>query len=1070
MPGASVERLAASLARTILRRVRADLPFMVAVWLLLTSGVTLIASSVLYGETVALGGIRRSLEAAPGADRGVLVETTSPAGGVAGLDGAIRPLLQTALGPGGGEVALTLRSASYSIVGAAGPSLVVLGGYADLESHVALVSGSWPTPGRQPLEATISQGAAAALHLQLGDRVDLADASTPGASPDVAVVSARIVGIWKTDPQDPYWLGDALDATGSDTNGAVPLHGPLFVSPQDLLGIPSVVLDVRWRATPAPADLRPDTIDGLRARLTALTTAVLVVVPPGRYVQVSTGLATVLGTVAAAGVANGTTVLLLVLQYSVLAAYAVLLVAAMLSDRRRTELALLRSRGASTFDLLVLALGEALLLAVPAIVVACAASVAIVLALGSVGPLATAGITDAVQLDAPPVWAAVAAAAAGMVVLAAPVLASGRQLASVRAAMARPMARTLAQRLGLDLALVAVAAIALWQLRTYGAPITANARGALGVDPLLVAAPAFALIAGGVLATRLVPRLAEVAERLFARRRGLVASMGARQLARRPLRYTRAALLLVLASALVVFASVYAATWTRSQQDQAAYEAAADMRMVAAPGAPLPGWAAGDAIRALPGVTGAMPVERQGFSASGTIRDGVLLAVEPQTAARMLSASGAGGADPAASLAALAQARPASHAAPLPGQPTSLRVTLRIAPAASDDDQSRPVSLQVVLKDADGRLFRLIPNADVAFDDRSHTVEVPLVATLAGRPLRPAYPLALEALQVVSAGFFDDGQATLVGVQAVTDVSAIPFAVDLSPAPVTVPLVSAPDGGSATTAVWLAPETGAAPLAALVSQAFLDLTGSRVGDQVPVSTSGGMLTSLDVVAVTALFPPLDPATPFVVVDEPTIDVERLLQTQDVGATSEWWLQVDPAQATTLAATLVQRPYAAAQVIDRDAVAHGLLTDPVALGTVGALLLGAVAAIAFAVIGFIVSAVVSTGERTSELALLRALGLSAPQLRGWLSLELAALLLLGLGTGSLLGLLMGWLVLPFTALGPGGATPVPPAVVEVPWTVLLGMVVLAAALLAASAAVIAGALPRIRLATVLRAGE
>ena len=66
--------------------------------------------------------------------------------------------------------------------------------------------------------------------------------------------------------------------------------------------------------------------------------------------------------------------------------------------------------------------------------------------------------------------------------------------------------------------------------------------------------------------------------------------------------------------------------------------------------------------------------------------------------------------------------------------------------------------------------------------------------------------------------------------------------------------------------------------------------------------------------------------------------------------------------------------------------------------------------------------------------------------------------------------MAWLVLPFTTLGPGGAAPVPPPVVEVPWIVLGAIAVLAVALLVAALVVIGRTLPRIRLATVLRAGE
>ena len=54
----------------------------------------------------------------------------------------------------------------------------------------------------------------------------------------------------------------------------------------------------------------------------------------------------------------------------------------------------------------------------------------------------------------------------------------------------------MAQRLGIDLALVVLAIVALWELRLYGAPLTRNARGVLGVDPLLVAAPAIGLLAG----------------------------------------------------------------------------------------------------------------------------------------------------------------------------------------------------------------------------------------------------------------------------------------------------------------------------------------------------------------------------------------------------------------------------------------------------------------------------------------------------------------------------------------------------------------------------------------------
>src|SRR5439155_3969003 len=107
-----------------------------------------------------------------------------------------------------------------------------------------------------------------------------------------------------------------------------------------------------------------------------------------------------------------------------------------------------------------------------------------------------------------------------------------------------------------------LAGVAIWQLRLYGAPLVRDVRGSLGLDPLLVAAPAIGLLGGGVIATRAVPRVAEIAQLVLERRRDLVASLGARQLARRPLRYTRSALLLMLAAGLGTFAAVDAATWS----------------------------------------------------------------------------------------------------------------------------------------------------------------------------------------------------------------------------------------------------------------------------------------------------------------------------------------------------------------------------------------------------------------------------------------------------------------------------------------------------------------------------
>ena len=125
-----------------------------------------------------------------------------------------------------------------------------------------------------------------------------------------------------------------------------------------------------------------------------------------------------------------------------------------------------------------------------------------------------------------------------VVALALPALRSGAVTSTV-AGRGRPRPKSFVQRAGLDLILVAVALVAYWQLRRYGGPVVESIQGRLGIDPLLIAAPALGLLAGAVLALRVVPAAASVVERLASSARGMVAALGTRELARRPQRYAR---------------------------------------------------------------------------------------------------------------------------------------------------------------------------------------------------------------------------------------------------------------------------------------------------------------------------------------------------------------------------------------------------------------------------------------------------------------------------------------------------------------------------------------------------
>ncbi len=147
----------------------------------------------------------------------------------------------------------------------------------------------------------------------------------------------------------------------------------------------------------------------------------------------------------------------------------------------------------------------------------------------------------------------------------------------------------------------------------------------------------------------------------------------------------------------------------------------------------------------------------------------------------------------------------------------------------------------------------------------------------------------------------------------------------------------------------------------------------------------------------------------------------------------------------------------------------LSADPLALGIIGALALGFVVAGLFAVIGLAASAAVSARQRRGEFALLRALGLSGGQLSGWLWLENASLVLISLLAGTALGLLIGWVVLPYITVTQQATTPFPPVIVETPWSTILILEAVTAAALALTVVGLAMVLRRAGVGSVLRMG-
>ncbi|CAL9320271.1 FtsX-like permease family protein [Streptomyces sp. SudanB52_2052] len=941
-------------------------------------------------------------------------------------------------------------------------------------SRIRLVSGALPGPAPAARTAAVPvalpEAAAEKLRLRPGAQVTLTDRL--GGEP----LRVRVTGVYRAaDSSDPYWQADTLGGQGVRTV-AFTTYGPLLADTSVLASEDST----GWVAT---ADYRTFTTDGMGAlRAAAVRAAGALREDPalGGDADVRTGLPEVLDRTGRTLLVSRSTLLIVSVQLVLLAGYALLLVARLLGSERAGETELLRARGASRGRITGLAALEALLLAVPAAVCAALLSGPLARLLARWSSLDRIGL----RLDTAPsggVWlAAAGVAAACAVAVVAPALAATAGT-TVRLRRVRAATSAAPVRAGADVGLLLIAGVAYWQLErqtdaTGGGVLSRDRAGELGIDPLLVAAPALALLAGTVLTLRLLPLLARLAERRSARGRGLPAALAGWQFSRRPLRGAGPVLLLVIAVATGMLAIGHGASWDRSQDDQADFRTGAAVRVLDhRPGSP----GQTGLYAALPGARDAAPAHRTTLALSGD-REATVLALDTAHARDdMLMRGDLADEPPAALLRALAPpARDDDRAVRLPDGTRRIALDVRIADERSRTGRSpsgRAPLITVVVEDRYGIAYRLGAGS-VPVDGRVHRATLDLDVTATGRRAAPAGPLRLTGLQLddtsptvrpehhrftverlLATG--RDGAARTVpapagtrwrGDRSVTENGEVVTRSATEPAVSgTAPLTVAygtgadPDGNEGASRIYTlrVATTGAgAPrdLSAVATRDFLRAAGAGPGDTIDVPLSGEQLRVRIVRSVAEL------PTTAAGLDGEALDGGALLLdlravdavlAQRAGAPlvpTEWWVSAAPGKAAEVVAALRARPdLEPQQVLVRDETAAELLRDPLGAGPRSALTAVAVAAVALAAGGFAVSAAGARRERAAEFAVLRALGTPRRDLARLVATEQSLLIGAGLLAGLGLGTVLTRAVVPLIVLSSSAARPAPPVLVELP---------------------------------------
>src|SRR6516225_6304700 len=1061
----------------LLRRIASAWPLLASLMLTVFIAAALLAALATFNAQVLPQAARRQLVSS--AHTGMAVSGPVDAT-VARAD---MPAVGAAIRGAFGAAPYRLNSALWSdplvLSGAAGGRVIRLleaGAPGQLAAHARLVSGTWPGPPRpgRPVQAALPAPVTAQLGASVGDVLSVQDRNN--GHPARIQVSGTFA---RRDPGSPYWGLDIVGPSGVSVSPGYITYGPLIVSPAAFRGRrPALVVGAAsWAATLDTQRIQASQIPGLASRITRAAGYLQGTVRLGGL-HVTGGLSRLLDGLTRSLAVARSMLAISALQLLLLAAAALILAGRLLTSHRGVETVLLGSRGAAGWQLARITMVE----------------IAVVGGLGAVGGalagtrlaslLAGAGsLRDArLRLVGFPgsAWLAVALVLA--LCLAITLWPALRPAApgAVAAQRGRPAAIAGFARSGGDIAIIVLALIAVRELRTYSA-VAHLPTGGLGIDPVLIAAPALALAAASLILLHLMPPAARVMERLIARGRHLGAALASWQISRRTVTQSGPVLLAVLAVATGTLALAQYQSWQRSARDQAAFAAGADVRVATARPASL---GRAGAIIHVPGVAAAMPVTVEPTALHSTL----LAAGAPQAARTVLLRPDL---SPLPARQLWRRIIPPRPGLALPGRPARIAIEASFNGGARQDRLSRlgRVSATASIQDAGGAVYT-ISAGTIPADGRDH----PLIASLAP-PGRASYPLRLIGLsltyglphypskrQLNSAALHRD-TLTLASVAEATSATgrfAAPFARGAAlghwgadgSAPSLASLngvtINGRNAGAQPPSVarWQAvgggqrlsfhPGFGPDPgqLAYTPPDSFTGLLTLAVhppdpvvhgiatcqfhsrnhlhpGAVIDISIAGSQVPVRIAVVVVA-FPT---TTSAVIVDQGAVQDLLVSRARRPLPVSQWWLR-------TAGGAVPPGLPAGSTVTDRASLQSSLVSNSLSAAPLLEGLAIAAAAAVLAALGFSVGVAASVRARRSQSALLAALGYSPrAQVRGLCLEELmltvpAALAGLGVGIG------LAHLIIPAITLTASATAPVPGVLVEVPlgWAALIALAV------------------------------
>jgi putative ABC transport system permease protein len=458
---------------------------------------------------------------------------------------------------------------------------ISLGFVSDLTGHVRIADGALPAPPApgEALGVVVHENKANELGLLVGEEfVLMANAAGPAGTP--SQLRVRVAGIWRAlDVDDPFWF---YAPTAFENIFLIPEEAfisrvvPALKQPV-YLGLWYLVFDGRGVHT--------EQVPGFLGRVVVARTMASTILP-----NTSLDISPVDAMLSYTGAARLLTILLYVFAIPIigLILYFIVLTSNQVVQRQRNEIAVLRSRGSSSTQIVALYLLEGLILGTIAMVLGPLLGQAAAQVMGRARSFLMFAPSEALVISVSRQSLRLGFGAVAISLLASllPALGAARHtIVTYKQDVARSLQKPWWQRLYLDFTLLAVPLYGYYMLRERGTisflgrSVTA-AEGDPFSNPLLFLVPTLFVFTLALIFVRIFPFLMEMLSRLAHYVPDASSLLALRQLARSPGQYTGPLLLIVLTLGLACFAASMAKTLDQGLVDQIYYQLGADLRLV----------------------------------------------------------------------------------------------------------------------------------------------------------------------------------------------------------------------------------------------------------------------------------------------------------------------------------------------------------------------------------------------------------------------------------------------------------------------------------------------------------